>query len=250
MSKTTYKLPVHKDTKYTVKGSGLIMDSDNSIRLDAKPIFYNRYHVDPNKYTRVFPDKNVIKLSSNIRFNGRSQYVINGEKYQMEVLSDREFGLINLIENSYDISAKWVYDDEYGRSSENGSVTGSFSTTSGYTSNAVHHKIPLSDYFYLDVYLEYDFGSNSNKITLGYTIDLVFTPESDSSISTYTKAVEYNEIDSKEPIIISVMDGSKEKYHVEVVINSMGVELLSRDAFTSFKDPNSGNYVTKGGTNG
>ena len=244
------ELPADKDTKYTVKGSGLVMDTDNSIRLDAKPLYYKYDHFNPNNYTRIFPNLDIVRLSSNMRFNGTTDYVHSGEKYQIQGLAGRVFGLTNLVQSYHDVTAKVTYDDEYGKSSDTQSISGAVTDTSGYNSNKFDYRILLSDYLYLNVNLNYDLGRNSDKLTFGYNIDLVFIPESPDRIHTYTKAVEHNEIDSKEPIVISVMDGSKEKYHVEVVINNMGIEVSSRDAFMAFKDPDSGNYVTKGGTNG
>ena len=243
------ELPADKDTKYTVKGTGLFMDPDNSIRLDAKPLYYKYDHFDPNNYTRIFPNLDIVRLSSNMRFNGTTDYVKSGEKYQIQGLSGRVFGLTNLVQSYHDVTAKVTYDDEYGKSSDTQSISGAVTDTSGYNSNKFDYRILLSDYLYLNVNLNYDLGRNSDKLTFGYNIDLVFIPESPDRIHTYTKAVEHNEIDSKEPIIISVMDGSKEKYHVEVVINNMGIEVSSRDAFMAFKDPDSGNYVKRGGIN-
>ena len=243
------ELPADKDTKYTVKGTGLFMDPDNSIRLDAKPLYYKYDHFDPNNYTRIFPNLDIVRLSSNMRFNGTTDYVKSGEKYQIQGLSGRVFGLTNLVQSYHDVTAKVTYDDEYGKSSDTQSISGAVTDTSGYNSNKFDYRILLSDYLYLNVNLNYDLGRNSDKLTFGYNIDLVFIPESPDRIHTYTKAIEHNEIDSKEPIIISVMDGSKEKYHVEVVINNMGIEVSSRDAFMSFKDPDSGNYVKRGGIN-
>ena len=243
------ELPADKDTKYTVKGTGLFMYPDNSIRLDAKPLYYKYDHFDPNNYTRIFPNLDIVRLSSNMRFNGITDYVKSGEKYQIQGLSGRVFGLTNLVQSYHDVTAKVTYDDEYGKSSDTQSISGAVTDTSGYNSNKFDYRILLSDYLYLNVNLNYDFGRNSDKLTFGYNIDLVFIPESPDRIHTYTKAVEHNEIDSKEPIIISVMDGSKEKYHVEVVINNMGIEVSSRDAFMAFKDPDSGNYVKRGGIN-
>ena len=243
------ELPADKDTKYTVKGTGLFMDPDNSIRLDAKPLYYKYDHFDPNNYTRIFPNLDIVRLSSNMRFNGTTDYVKSGEKYQIQGLSGRVFGLTNLVQSYHDVTAKVTYDDEYGKSSDTQSISGAVTDTSGYNSNKFDYRILLSDYLYLNVNLKYDLGRNSDKLTFGYNIDLVFIPESPDRIHTYTKAVEHNEIDSKEPIIISVMDGSKEKYHVEVVINNMGIEVSSRDAFMAFKDPDSGNYVKRGGIN-
>ena len=243
------ELPADKDTKYTVKGTGLFMDPDNSIRLDAKPLYYKYDHFDPNNYTRIFPNLDIVRLSSNMRFNGTTDYVKSGEKYQIQGLSSRVFGLTNLVQSYHDVTAKVTYDDEYGKSSDTQSISGAVTDTSGYNSNKFDYRILLSDYLYLNVNLNYDLGRNSDKLTFGYNIDLVFIPESPDRIHTYTKAVEHNEIDSKEPIIISVMDGSKEKYHVEVVINNMGIEVSSRDAFMAFKDPDSGNYVKRGGIN-
>ena len=243
------ELPADKDTKYTVKGTGLFMDPDNSIRLDAKPLYYKYDHFDPNNYTRIFPNLDIVRLSSNMRFNGTTDYVKSGEKYQIQGLSGRVFGLTNLVQSYHDVTAKVTYDDEYGKSSDTKSISGAVTDTSGYNSNKFDYRILLSDYLYLNVNLNYDLGRNSDKLTFGYNIDLVFIPESPDRIHTYTKAVEHNEIDSKEPIIISVMDGSKEKYHVEVVINNMGIEVSSRDAFMAFKDPDSGNYVKRGGIN-
>ena len=243
------ELPADKDTKYTVKGTGLFMDPDNSIRLDAKPLYYKYDHFDPNNYTRIFPNLDIVRLSSNMRFNGTTDYVKSGEKYQIQGLSGRVFGLTNLVQSYHDVTAKVTYDDEYGKSSDTQSISGAVTDTSGYNSNKFDYRILLSDYLYLNVNLNYDLGRNSDKLTFGYNIDLVFIPESPDRIHTYTKAVEHNEIDSKEPIIISVMDGSEEKYHVEVVINNMGIEVSSRDAFMAFKDPDSGNYVKRGGIN-
>ena len=244
------ELPADKDTKYTVKGTGLFMDPDNSIRLDAKPLYYKYDHFDPNNYTRIFPNLDIVRLSSNMRFNGTTDYVKSGEKYQIQGLSGRVFGLTNLVQSYHDVTAKVTYDDEYGKSSDTQSISGAVTDTSGYNSNKFDYRILLSDYLYLNVNLNYDLGRNSDKLTFGYNIDLVFIPESPDRIHTYTKAIEHNEIDSKEPIIISVMDGSKEKYHVEVVINNMGIEVSSRDAFMAFKDPDSGNYVKRGGIDG
>ena len=244
------ELPADKDTKYTVKGTGLFMDPDNSIRLDAKPLYYKYDHFDPNNYTRIFPNLDIVRLSSNMRFNGTTDYVKSGEKYQIQGLSGRVFGLTNLVQSYHDVTAKVTYDDEYGKSSDTQSISGAVTDTSGYNSNKFDYRILLSDYLYLNVNLNYDLGRNSDKLTFGYNIDLVFIPESPDRIHTYTKAVEHNEIDSKEPIVISVIDGSKEKYHVEVVINNMGIEVLSRDAFMTFKDPDSGNYVKRGGIDG
>ena len=244
------ELPSDKDTKYTVKGSGLVMDPDNSIRLDAKPLYYAYDHFNPNNYTRIFPNLDIVRLSSNMRFNGTTDYVKSGEKYQIQGLAGRVFGLTNLVQSYHDVTAKVTYDDEYGKSSDTQSISGAVTDTSGYNSNKFDYRILLSDYLYLNVNLNYDLGRNSDKLTFGYNIDLVFIPESPDRIHTYTKAVEHNEIDSKEPIVISVMDGSKEKYHVEVVINNMGIEVSSRDAFMSFKDPDSGNYVKRGGIDG
>ena len=244
------ELPADKDTKYTVKGTGLFMDPDNSIRLDAKPLYYKYDHFDPNNYTRIFPNLDIVRLSSNMRFNGTTDYIKSGEKYQIQGLSGRVFGLTNLVQSYHDVTAKVTYDDEYGKSSDTQSISGYVTDTSGYNSNKFDYRILLSDYLYLNVNLNYDLGRNSDKLTFGYNIDLVFIPESPDRIHTYTKAVEHNEIDSKEPIVISVMDGSKEKYHVEVVINNMGIEVSSRDAFMAFKDPDSGNYVKRGGIDG
>ena len=244
------ELPADKDTKYTVKGTGLFMDPDNSIRLDAKPLYYKYDHFDPNNYTRIFPNLDIVRLSSNMRFNGTTDYIKSGEKYQIQGLSGRVFGLTNLVQSYHDVTAKVTYDDEYGKSSDTQSISGAVTDTSGYNSNKFDYRILLSDYLYLNVNLNYDLGRNSDKLTFGYNIDLVFIPESPDRIHTYTKAVEHNEIDSKEPIVISVMDGSKEKYHVEVVINNMGIEVSSRDAFMAFKDPDSGNYVKRGGIDG
>ena len=245
------ELPDDKDTKYTVKGSGLVMDPDNSIRLDAKPIYYHTNHIGETNGVTV-DSTNYMKLHKSMRLDTDGIFggVIHGNKYNLKTTPDRRFGLINEVTHYYDISYKYVYDDEFGKSSKSGFVKNTFSHITQNSSDAINVRVPISDYIFIDFNIEFDLNSPNNTLTFGYTNDLVFTPESDDYIRTYTNTIEYNEIDSKEPTIISVMDGSKEKYHIEVVVNSIEVRAVSHDAFMSFKDNNSGNYVLYGGING
>ena len=245
------ELPADKDTKYTVKGSGLVMDPDNSIRLDAKPIYYHTNHIGETNGVTV-DNTNYMKLHKSMRLDidGIFGGVVHGNKYNIKSTPDRRFGLINEVTHYYDISYKYVYDDEFGKSSKSGFVKNTFSHITQNSSDAINIRVPISDYIFIDFNIEFDLNSPNNTLTFGYTNDLVFTPESDDYIRTYTNTIEYNEIDSKEPTIISVMDGSKEKYHIEVVVNSIEVRAVSHDAFMSFKDNNSGNYVLYGGING
>lgn len=249
MAKTIYKLT--SDNKYTVKGSGLIMDPDNSIRLDAKPKYYHYNHIGETGGVTV-DNTNYMKLLRSMRLdtNGKFGNVVHGNKYSLKSSPDRRFGLINEVTHYYDISYKYVYDDELGKSSGSGFVKNSFSHITNNKSDSINRRVPLSDYIFIDFNIEFDLESPNNTLTFGYTNDLVFNPESDDHIRTYTNTIEYNEIDSKEASIISVMDGSKEKYHIEVVVNSLEVRAVSHDAFMSFKDLNSGNYITNGGIDG
>lgn len=249
MAKTIYKLT--SDNKYTVKGSGLIMDPDNSIRLDAKPNYYHYNHIGETNGVTV-DNTNYMKLLKSMRLDtdGKFGGVIHGNKYNLKSTPDRRFGLINEVTHYYDISYKYVYDDEFGNSSKSGFVKNTFSHLTQNSSDAINIRVPISDYIFIDFNIEFDLNSPNNTLTFGYTNDLVFTPESDDYIRTYTNTIEYSEIDSKEPTIISVMDGSKEKYHVEVVVNSLEVRAVSHDAFMSFKDLNSGYYINHGGIDG
>ena len=227
------------------------MDPDNSIRLDAKPIYYHTNHIGETNGVTV-DNTNYMKLHKSMRLDidGIFGGVVHGNKYNLKSTPDRRFGLINEVTHYYDISYKYVYDDEFGKSSKSGFVKNTFSHITQNSSDAINVRVPISDYIFIDFNIEFDLNSPNNTLTFGYTNDLVFTPESDDYIRTYTNTIEYNEIDSKEPTIISVMDGSKEKYHIEVVVNSIEVRAVSHDAFMSFKDLNSGNYVNHGGIDG
>lgn len=250
MSKTTYKLPVHKDTKYTVKGSGLIMDSDNSIRLDAKPKFYH-YNRISDKNGVQLDQYNYIKLSDSMRHTGNLRNIIDGIKYRLIADSDyTDLGLITSISHQYDITVKSLYDDEYGKESYTRTVRNTISYITQYRNGSMSSRIVLDEYNSMDIILNFDVSTTNNELGLGYKNTLVFTPESSDSVHTYTKSIEYNELDSKEPIIISVMDDSKEKYHVEVIINSWNIRVMGHDGFMSFKDINSDGYINRGGSNG
>lgn len=243
MSKTIYKLT--SDNKYTVKGSGLIMDPDNSIRLDAIPKFYD-YHRISDKNGVQLDEYNYIKLSSNMRHTGNLRNIVDGIKYRLIASPNKNLGLITSISNQYDITIKSTYDDEYGKESYTRHVVNTFSYITKYRNGSMSSRIVLDDYNSMDIILNFDVSSD-DELGLGYTNTLVFTPESSDSVHTYTKSIEYGELDSGEPITISVMDGSKEKYHVEVVINSWKIRVMGHDGFMSFKDVNSDGYINIGG---
>ena len=241
------ELPADKDTKYTVKGSGLIMDPDNSIRLDAKQFYSFDRHIDYNVYPKL-NNLNLLKLSNDIRFSGGTPNILAGNNnYQINAKADRRSGLVYRIENFIDLVVKYRNDDEYGKDS--GTITKTIlnNHASVVSAGLLDYKYIISDYIYIQVQQAYDIGNGTDKLTFGYVMDLVFTPESGDSVHTYTKPIEYNELDSKEPIIISVMDGSKEKYYVEVVINSMAIDISSVDSYTGFKASDRDTYLNYGG---
>ena len=241
------ELPADKDTKYTVKGSGLIMDPDNSIRLDAKQFYSFDRHIDYNVYPKL-NNLNLLKLSNDIRFSGGTPNILAGNNnYQINAKADRRSGLVYRIENFIDLVVKYRNDDEYGKDS--GTITKTIlnNHASVVSAGLLDYKYIISDYIYIQVQQAYDIGNGTDKLTFGYVMDLVFTPESGDSVHTYTKPIEYNELDSKEPIIISVMDGSKEKYYVEVVINSMAIDISSVDSYTGFKASGRDTYLNYGG---
>lgn len=247
MSKTIYKLT--SDTKYTVKGSGIIMDPDNSIRLDARPKFYY-YNRISDKNGVQLDEYNYVKLYSNMRHNGNLRNIVDGIKYRLIASPDNKLGLMTSISNQYDITIKSTYDDEYGKESYTRHVINTFSYTTNYRNGSMSARIVLDEYNSMDVILNFDVNTTDEELGLGYTNTLVFTPENSDSVHTYTKSIEYGELDSAEPIVISVMDGSKEKYHVEVVINSWKIRVMGHDGFMSFKDVNSDSYINIGGYNG
>ena len=243
------ELPVDKDTKYTVKGSGLIMDPDNSIRLDAAPKFYNYNRISDKNGVKL-DEYDFINLSDSFRHIGNLRNVIDGLQYRLIPITDyNNLGLITEITNSYDITINSIYNDEYGNESKTRTVHNQFSYTTQTRSGDFNHRIILNDYTSLDVHLQFDVSGINNEIGFGYTNTLIFNPESDNFIYTYTKPIEYNEMDSKEPIIISVMDGSKEKYHIEVIINYWKLRVRGHDVLMSFKDINSDGYINRGGSN-
>ena len=223
------------------------MDPDNSIRLDAKQFYSFDRHIDYNVYPKL-NNLNLLKLSNDIRFSGGTPNILAGNNnYQINAKADRRYGLVHRIENFIDLVVKYRNDDEYGKDSGTITTTILNNHASVVSAGLLDYKYIISDYIYIQVQQAYDIGNGTDKLTFGYVMDLVFTPESGDSVHTYTKPIEYNELDSKEPIIISVMDGSKEKYYVEVVINSMAIDISSVDSYTGFKASGRDTYLNYGG---
>ena len=185
-----------KDTKYTAKGNGLILNTDNSFQLDiATNITYNcPYSTNGSSLIRITPE---------LRYNGQLQDSIS---YAVDNDGTEQKGIF--------IEAGILFDYE-GRTEYEGKTTINLSGAN-YKFKTVTTLSPnisgtLLAVLHNNVKLEIDMVSfwkdANNKVSFSFKPKVIWGVKLDSNMVYYEHYITKEELDSSEPIEIEVKKG-------------------------------------------
>ena len=186
-------MPADKDTKYTAKGNGLFLDSDNS------------FHIEMGRDVNIsYP----FKTNGNpfIKLSPTNRYTVNNNEYISYAVDNDgtlqknavlEAGLI------YDYEGSYTYNDKTVTFNEK--ITKLSMCTTSNISNYV--KGLLVNCFPKDIKFEVNFEAlwnYNNKVLFNFTPRIVWEINSETHTEFYTHYVTKEELDSEEPIEIDI----------------------------------------------
>ena len=219
------ELPADKDTKYTAKGRGLFLDSDNAFHIemgrDVDVIYPFNTNGDP--YIKLSPD---------------NRYFIDNEYISYAVDNDGTLNRDAVLEAGliYDFEGSWNYDGRFVRFSKQ--TTKLSVCTTGSRANYVTGVISYC--FPKNVKFEANFESNwnyNNKVLFNFNPKIVWSIDSDKHTEYYTHYVTKEELDSEEPIEIEIKNGEKVLGTLTITLKNTKVFIRSVQGNVQLKNP-------------
>ena len=219
------ELPADKDTKYTAKGRGLFLDSDNAFHIEMGRDVDVIYPFNTNENT-------YIKLSPSNRYNVDDEYISYAVDNDGTLNRDAvlEAGLI------YDFEGSWTYDRKFTRFSKQ-TVKLSICTTrstSSYVTGLISYCFPKN------VKFEANFESYWNyhdKVLFNVNPKIIWSVDSDKHTEYYTHYVTKEELDSEEPIEIEVKNGETILGTLTITLKNTKVFIRSVQGNVKLKNP-------------
>lgn len=220
-----------KDTKYTAKGNGLILDTDNAFHIE---IATNRLNDCPYKTNG---DK-LIKLTPEMRYTSQLQ---NSISYAVDNDGTEHKGVIT--------EAGILFDFE-GRTQYEGTTTFDLSGTnfrlSGVTTNSTIVSKVVSGLLSSDVKLEIDmvaiWKDPNNKVSFSFKPKLIWSVKLDSHTEYYEHNITREELDSSEPIEIEVKKGENVIGKLTITLKNLRVYLQNQQERIALKNPSDNKY--------
>ena len=219
------ELPADKDTKYTAKGRGLFLDSDNAFHIEMGRDVDVIYPFNTNENT-------YIKLSPSNRYNVDDEYISYAVDNDGTLNRDAvlEAGLI------YDFEGSWIYDRKFTRFSKQ-TVKLSICTTrstSSYVTGLISYCFPKN------VKFEANFESYWNyhdKVLFNVNPKIIWSVDSDKHTEYYTHYVTKEELDSEEPIKIEVKNEKTVVGNLTITLKNTKVFIRSVQGNVKLKNP-------------
>lgn len=219
------EIPEDNDTKYTAKGRGLFLDSDNAFHIEMGrdvDVIYP-FNTNGNPYIKLSPDNRHFIDNEYISYAVDNDGTLNRDA----VL---EAGLI------YDFEGSWNYDGRFVRFSKQ--TTKLSVCTTGSRANYVTGLISYC--FPKNVKFEANFESNWNyndKVLFNFNPKIVWSIDSDKHTEYYTHYVTKEELDSEEPIEIEVKNGEKVLGTLTITLKNTKVFIRSVQGNVQLKNP-------------
>ena len=219
------ELPSDNDTKYTAKGRGLFLDSDNAFHIEMGRDVDVIYPFNTNENT-------YIKLSPSNRYNVDDEYISYAVDNDGTLNRDAvlEAGLI------YDFEGSWTYNRKFTRFSKQ-TVKLSICTTrstSSYVTGLISYCFPKN------VKFEANFESYWNyhdKVLFNVNPKIIWSVESDKHTEYYTHYVTKEELDSEEPIEIEVKNDKTVVGNLTITLKNTKVFIRSVQGNVKLKNP-------------
>ena len=206
------ELPADKDTKYTTKGRGLFLDSDNAFHIEMGrdvDVVYP-FNTNGNPYIKLSPS---------------NRYFIDNEYISYAVDNDGTLNRDAVLEAGliYDYEGSYTYDGT--TLTFNKKTTKLSLCTTGSGANYVTGL--LSNCFPKNVKFEANFESvwnYNNKVLFNFNPKIVWGIDLETHTEFYTHNVTKEELDSEEPIEIEVKNG-------ETIVGNLTINLKNTRVF-------------------
>ena len=206
------ELPADKDTKYTTKGRGLFLDSDNAFHIEMGrdvDVVYP-FNTNGNPYIKLSPS---------------NRYFIDNEYISYAVDNDGTLNRDAVLEAGliYDYEGSYTYDGT--TVTFNKKTTKLSLCTTGSRANYVTGL--LSNCFPKNVKFEANFESvwnYNNKVLFNFNPKIVWGIDLETHTEFYTHNVTKEELDSEEPIEIEVKNG-------ETIVGNLTINLKNTRVF-------------------
>ena len=206
------ELPADKDTKYTSKGRGLFLDSDNAFHIEMGrdvDVIYP-FRTNGNPYIKLSPS---------------NRYFIDNEYISYAVDNDGTLNRDAVLEAGliYDYEGSYTYDGT--TVTFNKKTTKLSLCTTGSRANYVTGL--LSNCFPKNVKFEANFESvwnYNNKVLFNFNPKIVWGIDLETHTEFYTHNVTKEELDSEEPIEIEVKNG-------ETIVGNLTINLKNTRVF-------------------
>lgn len=222
-----------KDTKYTAKGNGLILNTDNSFQLDiATNITYNC------PYSTNGSGSSLIRIAPELRYSGQLQDSIS---YAVDNDGTEQKGVF--------IEAGILFDYE-GRTEYEGTTTINLSGAN-YKFKTVTTLSPnisgtLLAVLHSSVKLEIDMVSfwkdANNKVSFSFKPKVIWGVKLDSSMVYYEHYITREELDSSEPIEIEVKKGETLIGKLQLTLSNIRVYIQNPQERIVLKNPSDNKY--------
>lgn len=219
------ELPTDNDTKYTAKGRGLFLDSDNAFHIemgrDVDVIYPFNTNGDP-----------YIKLSPNNR------HFIDNEYISYSVDNDGTLNRDAVLESGliYDFEGSWNYDGRFVRFSKE-TIKLSVCTTgsrANYVTGLISYCFPKNVKFEANFESYWNYN---NKVLFNFNPKIIWSIDSDKHTEYYTHYVTKEELDSEEPIEIEIKNGEKVLGTLTVKLKNTKVFIRSVQGNVQLKNP-------------
>lgn len=220
-----------KDTKYKVKGNGLILDDDNAFSIDmrlTKDLSFP-YSSSISKTVQATPDK---RYESSIK-NSFAYAIDNDGTPQNNAIVNG--GIV------FDYEASYTYGSvsQTNISGRNTALTG-VSTNSTFVSFGSHYQLEKGIEFFSNVFV--DWKDSNNKVVVAVKPKIVWSVNTGSHTENYTHYLTKEEIDSAEPIEIEVKEGESTIGRLNLTIKNVRFFIQSTQGKVVAKNPSNNDY--------
>ena len=220
-----------KDTKYTAKGNGLILNSDNSFQLDIATniVAYCPYKTNGSRN---------ITLTSELRYynhleNSLSYAVDNdGTEYKGTVT---EAGVLFNFEGHSEYEGNTIYNLS-GNNFILNSVATNSTTVNELSSTYISNNVKF------DVELDANWKDSNNKVSFSIKPKLIWEVKLESHTEYYVHNLTKEEFDSSEPIEIEVKRGESVIGRLNLTFKNVRVYLQSHQDRIVLKNPTDNKY--------
>lgn len=220
-----------KDTKYTAKGNGLILDVDNSFSIDmrlTKELSFP-YSSSLSKTISVTPDK---RYSSSVK-NSFAYAIDNDGTPQNNAVVNG--GIV------FDYEGSYIYDSDSQQkfSGINIALTG-VSTNNSFVSFGSYYQLEKSVEIFSNVYV--DWKDSNSKVVVALNPKIVWSVNTGSHTENYTHYLTKEEIDSAEPIEIEVKEGETVVGRLTLTLKNVRFFIQSTQGKVVVKNPSNNSY--------